>query len=780
MMMIQFGTKAETLDRLRTVLKKSVVLPQVRFTVGDWNKCEESCLNNIHNEMKSLCKKLIIRSSAITEDSKNQSNAGAYKSIGNIDLGNRKAVRNAIQNIIESYGSYSELENQVFVQPYLEDINISGVVFTRDIDNFSPYYIINYDDQHKVADAVTSGRFSQLKTLILFRGYSTTNHKFKELIQSIVEIEKYLNCDYLDIEFAIGKLGEIFLLQVRPIIRGKNELPDTNEVQHYLQKICKKIIKLNKKYPYIDGERTVFGVMPDWNPAEMIGTKPRTLALSLYKELITDRAWAYQRNNYGYKNVRSFPLLITFLGHPYIDVRTSFNSFIPGDLNEDLSSKLSNYYLKKLKENPHSHDKVEFDIILSCYFLNIEESLKELEKAGFSKAETSMLRASLLQLTNNIISSKNNVFRIDQEKIEQLKERQEKILGSSLSIIEKIYWLIEDCKRYGTLPFAGIARAAFIAVQMLKSFVTVGLINNESLNRFMASMNTVARQMAKDHHNLLVKDFLKRYGHLRPGTYDILTPRYDEAYELYFSKQDNPTNEEHSCDFSDEVLTKLDLILKNDGITINAIGLLKFIKEAIESREYAKFIFTRSVSEVLKLIKQLADRHNFDTDDASFIDIHTLMQLYANLDHRDLSEILSEEIERNRKYYEMTKLIRLPHLIMEPGDVYEFELEDGMPNYITFNRCRAKIVTDGQIFNSSISGKIVFITSADPGYDWIFAKNIAGLVTMYGGANSHMAIRAAELKIPAVIGAGEKNFKTWFKARVLDIDCANERVNIIR
>ena len=29
-------------------------------------------------------------------------------------------------------------------------------------------------------------------------------------------------------------------------------------------------------------------------------------------------------------------------------------------------------------------------------------------------------------------------------------------------------------------------------------------------------------------------DFLARYGHLRPGTYDILSPRYDEAPDLYF------------------------------------------------------------------------------------------------------------------------------------------------------------------------------------------------------------------------------------------------------
>ena len=25
----------------------------------------------------------------------------------------------------------------------------------------------------------------------------------------------------------------------------------------------------------------------------------------------------------------------------------------------------------------------------------------------------------------------------------------------------KVYWLLEDCRRYGTLPFAGLARAGF-------------------------------------------------------------------------------------------------------------------------------------------------------------------------------------------------------------------------------------------------------------------------------------------------------------------------------
>ena len=52
-----------------------------------------------------------------------------------------------------------------------------------------------------------------------------------------------------------------------------------------------------------------------------------------------------------------------------------------------------------------------------------------------------------------------------------------------------------------------------------------------------------------------------------------------------------------------------------------------------------------------------------------------------------------------------------------------------------------------------------------------FSYPISGLITAWGGANSHMAIRAGELGLPAVIGAGEILFKRWSSAKKLFIDC---------
>ena len=88
------------------------------------------------------------------------------------------------------------------------------------------------------------------------------------------------------------------------------------------------------------------------------------------------------------------------------------------------------------------------------------------------------------------------------------------------------------------------------------------------------------------------------------------------------------------------------------------------------------------------------------------------------------------------------------------------------------------IATDGTAME--LSGRIAVIPAADPGYDWIFSRGIIGFVTEYGGANSHMAIRAGELNIPAVIGAGKKLFDKVKNASVVEIDAAARKVRILR
>lgn len=138
-----------------------------------------------------------------------------------------------------------------------------------------------------------------------------------------------------------------------------------------------------------------------------------------------------------------------------------------------------------------------------------------------------------------MIKGDGGFYKKDIAKIEKLKARHDAVVDSDLSMVDKIYWLTEECKRYGTLPFAGIARAAFMATQFLDSLVAVGILSKEQKHDFLSSLNTVSKSMSNHLSDLfdgkLSRDeFLQMYGHLRPGTYDICSLSYSKAFDKYF------------------------------------------------------------------------------------------------------------------------------------------------------------------------------------------------------------------------------------------------------
>ena len=98
-----------------------------------------------------------------------------------------------------------------------------------------------------------------------------------------------------------------------------------------------------------------------------------------------------------------------------------------------------------------------------------------------------------------------------------------------------------------------------------------------------------------------------------------------------------------------------------------------------------------------------------------------------------------------------------------------------MGNYVTSQICTGEIIKLNNSIKQNLDDKIVLIESADPGYDYIFNYNIKGLITRYGGANSHMTIRCMELNIPAIIGIGKFNFEKLLNSKFISFDCKNKK-----
>ena len=132
-----------------------------------------------------------------------------------------------------------------------------------------------------------------------------------------------------------------------------------------------------------------------------------------------------------------------------------------------------------------------------------------------------------------------------------------------------------------------------------------------------------------------------------------------------------------------------------------------------------------------------------------------------------------------KQAYATTCAIELPSFIQQNVDMFCFERLTSQPNFVTSSRVEGRIHNLDAHQQESLKNKVVLIPQADPGYDWLFGHGIAGLITQFGGANSHMAIRAAEISLPAAIGVGEKLYEEISTMHLVELDCGNQLIRKI-
>ena len=74
--------------------------------------------------------------------------------------------------------------------------------------------------------------------------------------------------------------------------------------------------------------------------------------------------------------------MIDLHGRPYIDVRKSLNSFLPAGIDDAIAERLVDHQLARLAEDVTLHDKVEFEIAVTCWDFSVDESRARLADAG--------------------------------------------------------------------------------------------------------------------------------------------------------------------------------------------------------------------------------------------------------------------------------------------------------------------------------------------------------------------------------------------------------------
>ena len=779
----EFNSKSSTLEKLKPLLKISKILPIYSFNVGDWKKNKKLIIKQIRTKFK---KKIIIRSSAIGEDSLIESQAGKYLSINKINPSNLFQLNQSIVKVIRSYKS-DNLRNQILVQPVLQNVSMSGVLFTQDNENGSPYYCIEYDDLTGSTDTVTSGLNDKSRTLYVLRNNfkQLKSKRFLKLINASREIEKLTSSSKLDIEFGVNKKNEVYIFQVRPIITKQNiKKREIIKIDNQIKKFAKNFGKKLKRNKKNIGKENLFGVMPDWNPAEIIGITPQPLSSSLYSKIITDDVWSKSRKNLGYRDLIGRKLIKDFASHPYININYSFNSFLPKKLNNNISKKLINFWTKDLVDNGYKHDKIEFEVCNTCFDFNINNQLKKYKKT-LNKNEINEFKYSLFELTKKIILKNEAELKLYNQNLNSLEIFRKNFNKNKVITFKDINNFIFKIKKYGTYTFANAARIAFISENILRSLSKLKLLKPKRIEKFKNTINTVLSEFVDDTKYLIRNDitwtsFKKKYGHLRSGTYDIISDRYDKSNYFKNLRLDTKIRKLRKNNFklTKEEEIKIDRVIKKNNLDLSVAGLLKFIKSNISFREYSKFIFTKSLSDLLERIATEGNKLKLSRQDLSYLKFKDLKLLFNQNKVYELNSV----INRNKNNFNFNKLIKLPYLITKKSDFSIIPLLKGLPNFITSKKIVSKIFQlkyKEENKSKVLNNKIIIIEKADPGYDWIFLHGISGLITKYGGSNSHMAIRCAELNIPAAIGCGDQLYRKLERANFIELDCFSKKIKLI-
>ena len=704
-------------------------------------------LNNIENIVDSFSQKIMIRSNSSSEDKEYSSSAGKYLSIGPIERNDLETIKKSWEMVVNSY---EEQDNQsVIFQNYIENAKSVSVLTSYKVGSDSAYRTFStyYGSE---TDAITSGKYSEINNFFMHRSFDILPKKYEKYnvyLKIITQLEDLFKNKQLDIEMVLDKNNSPQLLQVRPLMGKKLNKESIFEEKDVIDRNLKNYKKLNKTTADRFGTNQIYSNMSDMNPAEMIGKKPDNIAFGLYKFMFTDTTWNIQRGEFGYRKYSGGKLMELFNNVAYINVNHSLNSFLTRNLQKESCEEIINYQLNKLKENPHLHDSIEFDISRSSYVFDTVEE--------FSKEYKNIISPS------EIIKWHNDLIQIDTQNKSTL-EKNKKIILSTFSKLDKSFEyskkenikLIRDTM---ALPFTHHSRLGFVYFAQLNSLLEKEVISEDQKKLLLLSVNSISTKMKADAYEVKIgkktlEGFLDVYGHIRAGNYNLLSSNLKNNLNFTESLINNSEQPLEDNILPKDIYTNIEEYFTINEIPLEASAWIDMFQEGISTRENSKFYYTKGIDGILNEVgeKNTSDRELFDLLDIEFNEENTSDMRLKNVLMPDLITsnedfYFYEEMSKNGNYIGQGTVI---------GDILLIENEANRPN--------------------NLENKIVVIPAADPGWDWIFNYKIKSLVTKYGGPNSHMAIRCAEHNIPAILGVGENNFMVISNSKSLKIDFSNE------
>ncbi|MBI3767175.1 MAG: pyruvate, phosphate dikinase [Deltaproteobacteria bacterium] len=775
--------KAEVLALARRRVCGAEVPCLVHFSVREWRRRPKAVLRRI---AASVAGEVAVRSSARDEDRAGASRAGHYPSL--LGVANEPgALATAIERVAAPLAG--DLENRVLVQAMVRDVVASGVIVTRDPTTGAPYYVVEYDRSGRT-DTVTGGLVLPAAAVV-FRGTplrAVGAAALRRLLRVTREVERWWRGAALELEFAITRDAGVTLLQVRRLtIAAGAGVTSTGVVATRLAGVARAISGARAgAQRALAGSRTILAQMSDWNPAELIGVHPSPLAASVFGALVSDDVWQRARASMGYRAVHGVPLMRLVAGRPYIDVRASFNSFLPPGLPDHAAHALVDAWLSRLAAHPELHDKVEFEVAQTAVDFAFRERYGTRFRDALSARDFAIWADALRRLTTRAVTTApTSSLRLALASARCSDDRASRRVAAS-EPLRRAFELLAACRRRGTLPFAIVARHAFIAETLLRSGVEREAWTAARLTAFRRSLTTVATELARDLRGVIAgrtsrARFLRRYGHVRPSSFDVASLRYDQRPELFGDVQERADDERGAEPFTLSARERRAFrgLAREAGLAIDPDELLRYAAAAIVGRERVKLDLTRLLSDALECLAKWGAAHDLARADVACLTLADLRRA-RRATSASAAATWGALVAARRAARDVDRAVRLSPLIRDAADLYVPPVLAALPTFVTTRTVVATpVALHGGVPAVGVARRVVCIESADPGFDWIFAHRIAALVTRFGGGNSHMAVRCVEADVPAAIGVGEELFERLRRALLVELRCAERLVRAL-
>lgn len=687
-----------------------------------------------------------VRSDAVHEDTSAQSSAGCFLSMLEVPVAHCDV---AVDRVVESMGPHPG--NAVIVQAMVVDRVAYAVASTHRLHDGAPWYCLETADSDQ--PDVTAGRSNGRQRCFLRSALHSDPGLAAALteteagfLRTLLEVEALLPGLPLELELVAQADAQgqprIALLQARPIVQAN--WPRACPPAH---PPALDWLSCRDPLPGVTAQSTVLSAMADWNPAELVGLHPRPLARSVFTGVLGRGTWWAARSVLGYARCPTpqVQLFQQVAGRLYVDTRRSAHSLLPAVLPADAAGRIVDLALDRLCQRPETHDKFEFAVMRTCIDLSDAKALREAWHA-LDHGRWDAWQLALRRLTAGLLERYPALC--------AMQTRPDPSRSESTRTCVDMVHVLAGARRQARL-FAAQARLAFVAESMLRGAVARQAISPSRAADLRAASGVLAALASGVRRGC-------HPGWMRSGTFDITQPSWNERGVSLSTDAHEP-----AVAFvpSQDEQTALRQLLADAGLFIEATRWFEFVPSAIRARELGKLALSQWIGCLFELLERWGASIELSREELSWLALERLAP-WASMDLVRRAR-LHREIDEQRQLHAQQAQLMLGPLLRAPEDAWRFDSLGLVPNFVGRNAIDGRVVLideidgfqPGEQMQQRLQDSVVVLRHADPGFDWLFGYGIAGLITAWGGANSHMAIRCGELGIPAALGCGEVLFE---------------------